>query len=64
MKGKGTGIKMLEQFHTPSKCVSIFFNMSRYSTATCHVQGCVPDKIAKCLLYGMVFHIEIFLNVL
>ena len=25
MKGKGTGIKMLEQFHTPSKCVTIFF---------------------------------------
>lgn len=65
VKGKRTGIKMLKQFLTPSKCVSIiiFLNMSRYSTATCHVQGCVHDKIAKCWLKGMMFHIEIFLNV-
>lgn len=51
MKGKRTGIKMLERFHTPSKCVSIyiyiFLNMSNYSSATCHVQGCVRDKTAK-----------------
>lgn len=48
VKGKRTGIKILEQFYTPTKCVSIFFYMSRYSTATCCVQGCVHDKTAKC----------------
>lgn len=30
VKGKGTGIKMLEQFHTPSKCVTIFFFPPKY----------------------------------
>lgn len=68
VKGKRTGIKMLERFHTPSKCVSIyiyiFLNMSNYSSATCHVQGCVRDKTVKRWLKGIAFHIEMFLNVL
>lgn len=43
-------------------CQYFFFNMSRYFTATCHVQSCVYDKTAKCFLNGVVIHIEICLH--
>ena len=49
VKEKRTGIKMLEQFsYSLQMCHYFFVDMSRYSTATCRMQGCVHDKTAQC----------------